>query len=340
MQQVWISKAGQPEVLKLQKNPDPIPRSGEVRIRVQAAGLTFKDIEGRLGLDRNAPSIPYVPGLEVTGVIDLVAQGVPDLKEGDQVLAFTQYGGHSDVVCVPHRQVHKRLEWMSVEDAAAIPVNYLMAYLMLVVMGSLQSGNRVLIHNAAGGIGTAALDICKILGAETYGTASPEKHDYLLERGLNHPIDYRNFDYERVLLDLTGGRGVHIILDSLGGIHWPKNYRLLMPTGRMIHFGLSSLISGGKLSRLTYWRGLIMMPFYTPFRLMRANRAVMGANLSQLWAYAGITRPWLQQIITWYDEALFRPHVDKIFTFDEAARAHQYIQDRKNMGKVLLRPPS
>jgi NADPH:quinone reductase-like Zn-dependent oxidoreductase len=227
---------------------------------------------------------------------------------------------------------------MSVEDAAALPVDYLMAYLMLVVMGSLQAGNRVLIHNASGGIGLAALDICKILGAETYGTSSPEKHDFLVSRGLKHPIDYRNFDYERVLLDLTGGRGVHIILDSLGGLHWPKNNRLLLPTGRLVHYGLASLAPELKRSRLRYWRGLLMMPFYTPLRLMQENKAVMGVNLSQLWSHAGMTRPWLKQIIAWYDEALFRPHIDKIFSFDDAALAHQYIQDRKNRGKVLLRP--
>lgn len=338
MKQVWINNAGQPNVLKTVMNPDPIPRSGEVRIRVQAVGVTFKDIAGRMGLDRDAPDLPYVPGLEVTGTVDLVAQGVPTLKEGDAVLAFTQYGGYSDVVCVPYRQVYKRLEWMSVEDAAAIPVDYLLAYLMLVVMGSLQPGNRVLIHNAAGGIGLAALDICMILGADTYGTASPEKHDFLLSRGLHHPIDYRNQDYERVLLDLTGGHGVHIVLDALGGINWPKNYRLLMPTGRLLHYGLASLAPDSKKRLLSYWRGLIMMPFYTPLRLMRDNKAVMGVNLTQLWTQAGMLRPWMEQIIAWYDEALFRPHVDKIYPFEEAAQAHQYIQDRKNLGKVLLRP--
>lgn len=338
MRQVWISKAGVPDVLRIEQNPDPIPRSGEVRIRVQAVGVTFKDITGRMGLDKDAPPIPFVPGLEVTGVVDLVAQGVPSLKEGEAVLAFTQYGGYSDVVCVPYRQVYKRLDWMSIEDAAAIPVDYLLAYLMLVVMGSLQPGNRVLIHNAAGGVGLAALDICKILGADTYGTASPEKHEFLLSRGLHHPIDYRNQDYERVLLDLTGGHGVHIVLDALGGVHWPKNYRLLLPTGRLIHYGLASLAPEIKKRLFSYWRGLIMMPFYTPFRLMRDNKAVMGVNLSQLWTHAALQRPWMEQIIAWYDEALFRPHVDKVFSFDEAVQAHHYIQSRKNKGKVLLRP--
>jgi NADPH:quinone reductase-like Zn-dependent oxidoreductase len=205
-------------------------------------------------------------------------------------------------------------------------------------MGSLQAGNRVLIHNVGGGVGLAALDICRILGAETYGTASPEKHAFLLERGLNHPIDYRNFDYERVVLDLTGGRGVQIVLDSLGGVHWPKNYRLLMPTGRLIHLGLSSMASTKSRSWLRYWRGALMLPLYTPFRLMRDNKAVIGVNLPHLWTQAHLQRPWLEQIITWYDDALFRPHIDATFPFTEAAEAHHTLQNRKNKGKVLLSP--
>ncbi len=338
MRQIWISKAGLPEVLKAQSTPDPIPQSGEVRIRVEACGVSFADVLGRMGLDKAAPSLPFVPGLEVTGIIDRVSQGVPDLKEGESVFALTQYGGYSDVVCVPHRQVFKRLEWMSVEDGAALPVNYLLAYLMLVVMGSVRAGDRVLIHNAAGGVGLAALDICKIMGTQTYGTASLEKLDFLRERGLQHPIDYRNYDYERVILDLTGGRGVHLILDALGGLHWPKNYRLLLPSGRLVHFGLASLAPHKKKSWLRYWRGLLMLPYYSPLRLMQDNKAVMGVSLPHLWQSARLLRPWLAQIISWYDEALFRPHIDRVFSFADVAEAHHYIQDRKNMGKVLLRP--
>lgn len=338
MRQIWISKPGSPELLKLQTGPDPIPRSGEVRIRVQACGVTFADVLGRMGLDRDAPAIPFVPGLEVSGVVDLVAQGVPTLKEGDTVFALTRYGGYSDVVCVPYRQVYQRLDWMSIEDAAALPVDYMLAYLMLVVMGSLHAGDRVLIHNAGGGVGLAALDICKILGAESYGTASPEKHDFLRERGLNHAIDYRNFDYERVVTDLTGGRGVQIVLDSLGGVHWLKNYRLLMPTGRLVHYGLGSMAPAKKRSWLRYWRGMIMAPFYTPLGLMKDNKAIIGVNLQHLWAAAQMQRPWLEQIVAWYDEALFRPHVDRVFALAEAAAAHHYLQDRRNKGKVLLAP--
>lgn len=338
MRQIWISKAGPPEVLQIQESPDPLPRGGEVRIRVEAVGVNFADIMGRMGVYRDAPLIPYVPGYEVAGVVDAIGQGVPNLQEGDGVFALTRFGGYSDLVCVPYRQVFRRLEWMSATDAAALPFNYLMAYLMLLVMGSLRAGDKVLIHSVAGGAGLAALDICQIMGAETYGTASPEKHDFLRGRGLHYPIDYRNQDFEIVLKDLTGGRGVQIILDPFGGRYWVKNYRLLMPTGRLIHYGLRSLAPGKRRSRLTAVRELIMLPFYTPLKLMDDNKAIIGVNMAHLWSHIHLQREWMRQLVAWYDEALFRPTIDRTFDFVQAAAAHHYIQDRKNRGKVLLIP--
>lgn len=338
MKQIWITKAGPPEVLEVREAANPTARTGEVRIRVAASGVNFADIMGRMGIYRDAPDIPYVPGYEVAGTIDQVGQGVTGLKEGDEVVAATRFGGYSDVVSVPHRQVFRRLEWMSVEDGAALPVNYLTAYLALIVMGSLRKGDLVLIHGAAGGVGVAALDICRIVGAETLGTASPQKHDFLRERGLDHPIDYRNRDYGHVVQELTDGRGVQLILDSLGGKHWQKNYRLLMPTGRVVHFGGSSMAPEKTRSILSLVRGLLSVPFYTPLRLMNDNKGVLGVNLGHLWEQTEMLEAGMTQIFEWYDEALFRPHVDRTFSFAQAAAAHNYIQERKNVGKVLLVP--
>lgn len=338
MKQIWITKAGPPEVLEVREAANPTARTGEVRIRVAASGVNFADIMGRMGIYRDAPDIPYVPGYEVAGTIDQVGQGVTGLKEGDEVVAATRFGGYSDVVSVPHRQVFRRLEWMSVEDGAALPVNYLTAYLALIVMGSLRKGDLVLIHGAAGGVGVAALDICRIVGAETLGTASPQKHDFLRERGLDHPIDYRNRDYGHVVQELTDGRGVQLILDSLGGKHWQKNYRLLMPTGRVVHFGGSSMAPEKTRSILSLVRGLLSVPFYTPLRLMNDNKGVLGVNLGHLWEQTEMLQAGMTQIFEWYDEALFRPHVDRTFSFAQAAAAHNYIQERKNVGKVLLVP--
>ncbi len=338
MRQVWITKAGPPEVLQIKELPLIVPRNGEVRIRVAAAGVNFADILGRMGIYGDAPPLPYVPGYEVAGTVEKLAQGVVGLKEGDEVLALTRFNGYSEAVCVPYQQVFKRLEWMSVDDAAALPVNYLTAYVILVVMGSLRAGDRVLIHQAAGGVGLAALDICRILGAETFGTASPHKHEVLRQKGLDHPIDYRNEDYERVLNDQFNGKGLDVILDPLGGRDWKKNYRLLAPTGRLIHFGLSTLAPGKRRSLLRAGRALATLPFYTPLGLMRDNKGVLGVNLAHLWDESERLASWMEQLQTWYDEALFRPTIDRSYFFNQAAEAHHYIQNRENVGKVLLKP--
>ena len=318
MKQVWITKAGPPEVLKLQEAPDPVPRTGEVRLRVEASGVNFADILGRMGVYPDAPAIPYVPGYEVAGTIDLLGQGVTGLKEGEKVMALTHFGGYSDVVCVPYRHVFTRLEWMSAADAAALPLNYLTAYLMLVVMGSLRAGSRVLIHGAGGGVGLAALDICRILGAQTYGTASPGKHPFLRERGLTHALDYVSPDYEQALMDLTGGAGVDIVLEPQGGPHWRKNYGLLAPTGRVIYFGISYVAAGKKRSLRQMFNLLRNLPFFTPIKLINENKGVMGFNLVHLWDEVDLLRAAMAQIIDWYDAALFRPHIDRSFRFHEA----------------------
>jgi synaptic vesicle membrane protein VAT-1 len=338
MKQVVVGRTGLPEVMEVRTTPDPIPRNGEVRIRVEACGVTFRDVMGRMGLDNDIPLLPFVPGWEVSGQIEAISQGVPDFKEGDSVIALTHTGGYSNLVCVPHQQVFKRFDWMTANDGAAIPVNFLMAYLMLVVMGSVQPGNRVLVHGVGGGIGLAVLKLCQILGAEVLGTASPEKHEALREHGLQHPIDYRNLDYEQVVNDLTGGRGVDLVLDSLGGQQWLKNYRLLTPTGRMIYFGLNSMAPDLTRSRWAWWRGLVTVPFYTPLKLMADNHGVMGINLSSLLLAGALRRSWMQQLLSWYDEALFRPTIDRTFSLAQAADAHHYLQARHNVGKVLLIP--
>jgi NADPH:quinone reductase-like Zn-dependent oxidoreductase len=309
-----------------------------VRIRVEAIGVNIGDAMARMGLMPEAPEPPFVPGSEIAGVIDMVGQGVPDFKEGDAVLAATRGGGYSDTLCVPWKQVFRRLDWMSAQDAAALPVNYLLAYVLLIVMGSLRKGDSVLIHNAGGATGLAAIDICRIAGAESYGTAAPDKLEFLRERGLNHPIDYVHYDYEREIRERRSGRGLQLVLDPLGGPHWKKNYRLLMPTGRVLYYGLGSVA----LQRSRRWwdllRARIFTQFYTPEQLMRDNKGVMGVDLASLWDEASLMRPWMDQIIRWYDEALFRPYVDRTFSFKEAAEAHHYVQERKNLGKVLLMP--
>lgn len=338
MRQIWVKKFGSPDVMEMEEHGEPTPRTGEVRIRVEAVGVNFIDLESRMGASSSAPPLPFVPGLEVAGTIDIVGQGVPDLHEGDLVYGLTHFGGYADVVCVPHQQLFKRLQWMPAQDAAAIPMNYLTAYLLVRKFGAVQAGDRVLIHNGGGGVGTAVVDFCRILGAEMFATASPEKHDYLKQRGVQHCLDYRNFDYERQIRDLTGSKGVQVVFDCLGGVHWPKNGRLLSPTGRMVYYGLQSIYTGKTFSRLKSWRGKLMVPYFTALQIGKENKAYAGVDMLTLMGKPHLYRSWMKQIATWYDEALFRPHIDHTFGLNEANDAHTYLHERQNKGKVLLLP--
>ena len=197
MRQIWITKAGAPDVLVVKEAPDPQPRSGEMRIRVAASGVNFADILGRMGLYPDLPPIPVVPGYEVGGRVDAVGEGVDASWVDREVMAMTRFGGYSDVVCVPENQVFIRPAGMSAFDAAAIPVNYFTAWQLLVVMGGLKQGETVLIHSAGGGVGVAATQIAKHIGARVIGTASAAKHAELRALGVDHLIDYRTEDFER-----------------------------------------------------------------------------------------------------------------------------------------------
>jgi len=339
MRQVWITRVGPPEVLELREAPDPSPRAGEVRIRVKASGINFADIMARLGLYPDAPKLPAVVGYEVAGDINAVGAGV-SRSVGEKVLAITRFGGYSDVVCVAAEQAIPLPTGMSYEEGAALPVNYLTAYVMLLQMGSLKHGERVLVHSAAGGVGLAAIDLCAIHGAEVFGTASASKHALLRERGVRHTIDYLHQDYEAEVKRLTGGRGVHIVLDAMGGQHWKKGYRCLAPTGRLVMFGLSNAVTGKSRSLLSLVKTLLRTPLFSfsPPKLINDNKALIGVNLGHLWSESEMLLGWLQRILDWYRDGKVRPTVGARFPFTEAAAAHHYIQDRKNIGKVVLVP--
>ncbi len=340
MRQIWITKVGPPETLVVREAPDPTPGPGQVRIRVEASGINFADVMTRQGLYPDAPKIPCVVGYEVGGAIDAVGPGVADSRVGQAVLALTRFGGYADTVVVPEALALTRPPGMAAQAAAAIPVNYLTAYQMLIGMAGIKRGDRVLIHQAAGGVGLAAIDLCRIIGVETYGTASASKHEFIRARGLDHPIDYRTRDYETEVRRLTDGRGVHVILDPIGGDSWKKGLRLLAPTGRLVCFGLSAASTGQRRSILRLLKTAAAIPWFqvNPLSLMNANKGVLGVNLGHMWDQGELLGGWLAQILTWYGQGKVRPHVDRAFSFADAPAAHAYIQDRKNVGKVVLVP--
>src|SRR5215813_2144289 len=283
MRQIVTTANGDIDVLKVQEKPDPIPRDNEVVIRVRAAGLNFADILARQGLYPDGPPKPCVMGYEVSGVIESVGEGVDRDRIGQAVIAMMRFKGQAELVAVPEMQAFEKPEKVSFEEGAAIPVNYLTAWALLVSMGGLQKEEAVLIHNAGGGVGLAALDIAKHIGAKTFGTASPSKHAFLKERGLHHAIDYRNQDWLPTLMELTGGRGVELVIDPLGGKNWEKSYRALRATGRMGMFGMSVASASGIRGKLRAVKAITQMPRFNPIKLINRNRGVFGLNLGHMW---------------------------------------------------------
>ena len=338
MRQVVTTANGGVEVLKVQEAPDPTPAKGEVVVQVKAAGLNFADILARQGLYPDGPKKPCVMGYEVAGVIEAVGEAVDPQLAGKSVVAMTRFRGQAEKVAIAANQLFVKPESLSFELAAAIPVNYLTAYALLAVMGSLHPGESVLIHNAGGGVGLAAIDIAQKIGATTYGTASPGKHDFLRERGLDHAIDYRNQDWLPVLKELTDGRGVDLVIDPIGGSHWKKSYAALRHTGRLGMFGVSTASANGLKGKLKMIKAAVQMPRFHPIGLLNKNRGVFGLNLGHMWHEPEKVAMWMKVILEGVNEGWVRPHVDKTFPFAQAGEAHSYMEARKNVGKVVLVP--
>ena len=338
MRAIVTTRNGDISVLKVEERPDPRPTVGQVLIRVKAAGLNFADILSRQGLYPDGPPKPCIMGYEVAGMIEAAGEGVDRGIIGHAVIAMTRFGGQAELVAVPASQVFEKPPNLSFEQAAAIPVNYLTAWALLVTMGGLQKDEAVLIHNAGGGVGLAALDIAKHIGARTFGTASQGKHEFLRQRGLDHPIDYRKQDWLPILKELTQGRGVELVIDPLGGKSWKQSYQALRPTGRMGVFGMSVASASGLRGKIRALRAVLSMPRFNPLGLMNRNRGVFGLNLGHMWGEGEKVAAWTREIMRGVDEGWIRPHVDRAFAFDEIREAHSYIESRKNTGKIVLVP--
>ncbi|MBC8069709.1 MAG: zinc-binding dehydrogenase [Deltaproteobacteria bacterium] len=338
MRQVWIPRIGGPEVLTVRELPDPEPAAGELRVRVRNCGVNFADVLARLGLYPDAPPLPAVVGYEVAGEVDALGEGTTGFALGQRVIAMTRFGGYTDVVCVPTGQVVAMPERLSFEQAAAIPVNYLTAWLMLIELGALAEHHTVLVHAAAGGVGQAALQICRTRGAKVIASASVAKHDRLREQGVHACIDSRADNLVEAVRGLTDGRGVDIVLDAIGGRSFRDGYALLAPLGRMFMFGVSSFAPGKTRSLVAAVRGVLTMPRFGSIRLMNDNRGVFGVNLGHLWNETAFLQRALGRIIAHCESGEFVPTVDRSFPFDQAGDAHAHLQGRGSFGKVLLHP--
>ena len=337
MRALVITEHGPPEVLKVLDRPDPEAGPGEVRIAVKAAGLNFSDLLARIGMYPDAPKPPCVVGYEVAGDVESVGDGVESVKPGDRVISGSRFGGQAELVVARERDIVPLPDAWSYEQGAALPVVYSTAYAGMIRYGNVLEGERVLIHAAAGGVGIAATQIGKHLGAELFGTASASKHDAIREQGIEYAIDYHTQDPVKEIRRITGEKKpLDLVMDAVGGNSFRKSWSLLRAGGRLVAFGASEAGGGERREIGKALKMLATSPVLPILMMMRDSKSVIGLNMLTIWDSKGSLDEFINPLRELMENGVIDPVVAEAFPAERAADAHRYMSERKNVGKVVL----
>ena len=333
---VEFTKAGQPDTIRVVEMAMPEPKQGQVRVKVEFAGINFADLLMRLGFYQPRPPYPFTPGYEVSGTIDAVADENSEFRLGQRVVAAMTTGGQASNVVVDEHRVLPLPDEIELDAAAAIPVTYLTAHHMLHHLGHLESNESVLIHGGAGGVGTAALQLCQWAGiSKVWATASGSKSSIIESYG-GRAIDRHNEDFVSIIKKETAGKGVDHILDPIGGENLTRSLSVLNEGGKLYTYGMSAVAPSSKRSLLKSYLAWRKTPAFDPLRLMTRNRGVFGVHMGT-WKNETVMVKQLQRIMQGVLEGSLKPVIDSVFDVEDIAKAHQHIHDGKNIGKVLLR---
>jgi NADPH:quinone reductase-like Zn-dependent oxidoreductase len=340
MRAAVITRFGPPEVLKFQEIAIPAIGAGDVLVRTRAIGLNFAEVFARLGYYPAIPKPPFVPGIEFSGVVDSVGASVRNLKKGDRVFGFSKHTAYAEYVAVPKEFVQRIPRTMSFEEAAAFGVASLTAYHGLVTLAHVGRGERVLIHAAAGGVGTAALQIMKHLGAVVYATVgSPSKMKVAEDLGVAVVINYSVDDFADVVWRETSAAGVDVIFDSVGGSTMRKGWKLLAPMGRYVLYGFAAVANERGVNKIKALAESVAVPLIYPPSMVSKNVSLMGFNLFFLSQKTAYLRKAAEQLMRWYEKGILRPVVGTVFPFEKMVEAHRFLQSRKSVGKVVVTVP-
>ncbi|HET7014313.1 MAG TPA: zinc-binding dehydrogenase [Streptosporangiaceae bacterium] len=330
MRAIQITGPGGPEVLKLTDLPAPEPAAGQVGVNATMIGVNFTDLFARI----MAQDKPVVPGVEVVGTVASVGADVSDVSVGQRVIAAPLYslGGYAERVVADASHVLPIPDGVSDEAAAAIALNYGTAYAALHHCARIQPGETVVIHAAAGGVGTAAVQLARLV-PDTFliGTASAAKHDYLRSQGVHETIDYRSGDWEAEIR-ANHPDGVDLILDGVGESGFARSIGLLRFGGRVVGYGLAAIVPDDHTVPeidATIAATTTLEPFLTN------STGFIGCHLG---APAPLFRQWISHLLTLCADGAITPHIDRVFPLAEAADAHRYLHQRLNVGKLLLQP--
>ena len=338
MKAAYLVKFGPAETaFEIREVEKPEPGSNQVRIKVEAFGLNFADIAARYGKYRGAPPIPSLLGYDVVGRVDKCGADVKNLNIGDRVTALTLFGGYAEFAIAENGVANKIRESISPGVAVALATQYCTAYFLSDRITNIQENEKVLIHAAAGGVGTALVQMALHKKCIVFGTcSSPEKIEYLRKNGVHHPINHRDKDFADTIRKLTGHKGLDVVFNPIGGKSLKEGYQLLGAGGRLVSYGVSSLNSQktifGKLKDL--WQ----FGIYHPVQFLSNSKGIIGVNMLKIAQEKPekIARV-MQEVIQLQQEGILRPHVGGKYSINQLAEAHTFLESRKSMGKIVVR---
>jgi NADPH2:quinone reductase len=338
---IIVSHYGGPEALQVVEEECPEPKDGEVRVRVLAAGVSLPDIMMREGVHPETPLVPFTPGWDLVGVVDRLGDGISGIEPGQIVAALPITGAYAEFVCLPHRELVPVPSGLDAAEAVSLVLNYVTAYQMLHRSAHVRPGQCVLIHGAAGGVGSALLQLGRFAGLEMYGTCSLRGAPAVSDLG-GIPIDYQHQDFVKEIHRLTS-EGVDVVFDGIGGTHIWRSRKALRPGGRVVAYGLTSSLSGG---RLAWGRS---------GRRQRFRRiAIFGLYIAAGWLLPGRKRvvpysiQWLkrlkpalfrQDLIALFDllqQKKIKPLIAQRFPLAEARQAQELLGKGGVTGKIVL----
>jgi NADPH2:quinone reductase len=338
---ILVTHYGGPDALRVVEENCPEPKQGEVRVRVLAAGVSLPDLMMREGIHPETPRLPFTPGWDLVGVVDRLGGGISGLEPGQTVAALPITGAYAEFVCLRQRELVPVPAGLDAAEAVSLVLNYITAYQMLHRSAHVRPGQRVLIHGAAGGVGSALLQLGRLAGLEMYGTCSSSGASAVTDLG-GIPIDYRQLDFVAEIHRLTH-TGADVVLDGIGGTHIWRSRKALRPSGRVVAYGITSSLRGGRLAsgrpgRRQRFRAIAIFGLYIVAGwLLPGRKRVVPYSIQWL---KRLKPAWFRQdLIALFDllaQKRIKPLIAQRFPLAEARRAHELLGKGGLTGKLVL----
>jgi len=338
---IIVTRYGGPDALRVVEEEIPEPKEGEVRVKVLSAGVALPDIMAREGIHPETPQLPFTPGWDLVGVVDRLGNGVFGIEPGHLVAAMPIHGAYAEFVCLPHRELVPVPSGLDAAEAVSLILNYITAYQMLHHCAKVKPGQRVLIHGASGGVGTALMQLGRLAGLEMYGTCSAGGASAVSELG-GIPIDYQHQDFVKEILRLTG-EGVDAVFDPIGGAHLWDSRKTLRPGGRVVGYGLITSIRGEGMTssrpgRRQRFRGTAIFGLYIAGGwLLPGRKRVVPYSIQTLKRLK--PERFRQDLISLFEllqQRKIKPIIAQRFPLSEARHAQELLGKGGVIGKIVL----